>query len=171
MSCEKHPDCLSPTRVAPLALAAFLALVSSEEGFRDVCILKVLATFFFLYHRADTPIIRPRASSERDVFPPPGVLRSETNDNSVAILLTYATPRVLLVGDAEAREEHRQAVRTRRLERWSGFRGAKQPELRFYLRTSSSRAPSPRETRKRRAGRSDSIRSMGIEKCFSAPRW
>jgi hypothetical protein len=92
MSCEKRPDCLSPTRVAPLALAALLALVSSEEGLRDVCILKVLATFFFLHHRADTPIIRPRASSEGDVFPPPGELRSETNDNSAAILLTYATP-------------------------------------------------------------------------------
>ena len=33
MSCEKRPACLSPTRVAPLSLAAFLALVSSEEGF------------------------------------------------------------------------------------------------------------------------------------------
>src|SRR5215212_6410092 len=36
--------------------------------------------------------------------------------------------------------------------------------LRFYLRTSSSRAPSPSGTRKRRAGRSDSIRSKGFEK-------
>jgi beta-lactamase superfamily II metal-dependent hydrolase len=35
----------------------------------------------------------------------PGELYSETNDNSVAILLTYATARVLLAGDAEAREE------------------------------------------------------------------
>ena len=40
-------------------------------------------------------------------------LFSETNDNSAAILLTYGTARVLLAGDAEAREEeHRQAVRT-----------------------------------------------------------
>jgi beta-lactamase superfamily II metal-dependent hydrolase len=30
---------------------------------------------------------------------------SETNDNSVAIFLTYGTARVLLAGDAEAREE------------------------------------------------------------------
>jgi competence protein ComEC len=36
---------------------------------------------------------------------PPGELFSETNDNSVAILLTYGTARVLLAGDAEAREE------------------------------------------------------------------
>jgi hypothetical protein len=44
---------MSPMRVAPLSLAAFLVLVSSEEGFRGVCILKVLAKFFFLHHRAD----------------------------------------------------------------------------------------------------------------------
>jgi competence protein ComEC len=34
-----------------------------------------------------------------------GELFSETNDNLVAILLTYGTARVLLAGDAEAREE------------------------------------------------------------------
>jgi beta-lactamase superfamily II metal-dependent hydrolase len=39
------------------------------------------------------------------VGPPPGELYSETNDNSVAILLTYGTARVLLVGDAEASQE------------------------------------------------------------------
>jgi beta-lactamase superfamily II metal-dependent hydrolase len=38
------------------------------------------------------------------IAPPPGELFSETNDNSVAILLTYATARVLLAGDFEARE-------------------------------------------------------------------
>jgi competence protein ComEC len=38
----------------------------------------------------------------RDVIaPPPGELFSETNDNSVAILLTYDTARVLLDGYAE----------------------------------------------------------------------
>jgi beta-lactamase superfamily II metal-dependent hydrolase len=37
--------------------------------------------------------------------PPPGELFSETSDNSVAILLTHGTTRVLLVGDAGAREE------------------------------------------------------------------
>ena len=43
---------------------------------------------------------------EADVIaPPPGELFSETNDNSVAILLSYGTVRVLLAGDAEAREE------------------------------------------------------------------
>ena len=40
------------------------------------------------------------------VGPPPGELFSETNDNSVAVLLTYGTARILLVGDAEAREEY-----------------------------------------------------------------
>jgi hypothetical protein len=54
-----------------------------------------------------------------------------TNDNSVAILLTYGTARVLLAGDAEAREEHRQAVRTRGLEWWSKFQTTKQSEMRF----------------------------------------
>ena len=42
------------------------------------------------------------------VEPPPGELYSETNDDSVAILLSYGTARVLLADDAEAREEHRQ---------------------------------------------------------------
>ena len=32
-----------------------------------------------------------------------------TNDNSVAILLTYGTARVLFAGDAEAREEEYSA--------------------------------------------------------------
>jgi beta-lactamase superfamily II metal-dependent hydrolase len=41
--------------------------------------------------------------------PPTGELFSETNDNSVAILLTYGTARVLLAGDAEAREEEYMA--------------------------------------------------------------
>jgi hypothetical protein len=44
----------------------------------------------------------------------------------------------------------------------SGFETTKCPELRFYLRTSSSWAPSPSGTRKRKSGRSDSIRSKGI---------
>jgi beta-lactamase superfamily II metal-dependent hydrolase len=43
------------------------------------------------------------------VGPPPGELFSETNDNSVAILLTYGTARILLAGDAEAREEEYMA--------------------------------------------------------------
>ena len=37
--------------------------------------------------------------------PPPGELFSENNVNSVAILLTYGTARVLQAGDAEVREE------------------------------------------------------------------
>ncbi len=36
---------------------------------------------------------------------PPGEQFSERNDDSVAILLTYGTVRILLAGDAEAREE------------------------------------------------------------------
>jgi beta-lactamase superfamily II metal-dependent hydrolase len=40
------------------------------------------------------------------VAPPPGERLSETTDNSVAILLTYGTTRILLAGDAEAREEY-----------------------------------------------------------------
>ncbi len=44
-----------------------------------------------------------------DFAPPPGELFSMTNDNSVAILLTYGTARVLFAGDAEAREEEYRA--------------------------------------------------------------
>jgi competence protein ComEC len=40
---------------------------------------------------------------------PPGELFSETNDNSVAILLSYGTARILLAGDAEAKEEEYMA--------------------------------------------------------------
>jgi beta-lactamase superfamily II metal-dependent hydrolase len=43
------------------------------------------------------------------IAPPPGELFSETNDNSVAILLSYGGARVLLAGDAEAREEEYMA--------------------------------------------------------------
>jgi competence protein ComEC len=43
------------------------------------------------------------------IGPPPGELFSEINDNSVAILLTYGTARVLLAGDAEGREEEYMA--------------------------------------------------------------
>jgi competence protein ComEC len=42
--------------------------------------------------------------------PPPNELFSETNDNSAAILLTYATGRLLSAGDAEAREEEYMAT-------------------------------------------------------------
>jgi competence protein ComEC len=38
-----------------------------------------------------------------------GRLFSEINDNSVAILLTYGTARILLAGDAEANEEEYMA--------------------------------------------------------------
>jgi hypothetical protein len=37
---------------------------------------------------------------------PPGQLFSEANDNSVAILLTHGTARILLAGNLEAREEY-----------------------------------------------------------------
>jgi len=40
---------------------------------------------------------------------PSGELLSETNENSVAILLTYGMARVLLAGDAERREEEYMA--------------------------------------------------------------
>ncbi len=54
----------------------------------------------------------------------------------MAILLTYATARVLLACDAKAREECRQAVRARGLKRWLGGRYI----LRFD-RASTLRAP------------------------------
>ena len=51
----------------------------------------------------------PRGGASEDVIALPteaeGGLFSESNDNSVAILLTYGTARILLAGDAEANEE------------------------------------------------------------------
>ncbi|HET7272566.1 MAG TPA: ComEC/Rec2 family competence protein [Rubrobacter sp.] len=53
------------------------------------------------------------AGVQADVIGPPtdaeGGLFSEINDNSVAILLTYGTARILLAGDAEANEEEYMA--------------------------------------------------------------
>ena len=49
----------------------------------------------------------------------------------MAILLTYGTARILLAGDAEAREEHRQGARARDLKRSSKFRNYTHSELRF----------------------------------------
>jgi hypothetical protein len=40
-----------------------------------------------------------------DIIAAPGEFLSETNDNSVAILLTYGGARVLWAGDAKAGEE------------------------------------------------------------------
>ncbi len=39
------------------------------------------------------------------ISPPPGELFTETNDNSVAILLIFGTGRVLLAGNAERKAE------------------------------------------------------------------
>jgi beta-lactamase superfamily II metal-dependent hydrolase len=49
-------------------------------------------------------VIAPPMDAEGDLF-------SEINDNSVAIMLTYGTARVLLAGDAEANEEEYMANR------------------------------------------------------------
>ena len=53
------------------------------------------------------------AGVQADVIGPPtdaeGGLFTEINDNSVAILLTYGTARILLAGDAEANEEEYMA--------------------------------------------------------------
>jgi hypothetical protein len=67
------------------------------------------------------------------IAPQPGELFSETNDNSVAILLTYGTARVLLVGDAETREEEciSRTARTRGFKRSSTFRNYTHSEPRF----------------------------------------
>jgi competence protein ComEC len=49
-----------------------------------------------------TVVIAPPTDAEGGLF-------SEINDNSVAILLTYGTARILLAGDAEASEEEYMA--------------------------------------------------------------
>jgi hypothetical protein len=63
-----------------------------------------------------------------------GELYSETNDNSVAILLTYGTARGLLADDAEARKCTWPEVCTRGLKRWLTFETTKSAELRFRAR-------------------------------------
>lgn len=58
-------------------------------------------------------VIESRAGMQMDwggtradvIAPPPGKLFSETNDNSVGILLTHDSARVLLAGDAEKKSE------------------------------------------------------------------
>ena len=46
------------------------------------------------------------------ISPPPGELFSETNDNSVGLLLTFGTARVLLAGDAEKKGEEYMSIGT-----------------------------------------------------------
>ena len=67
---------------------------------------------------SDTEVVRAGmlldwGGVQADVIAPPtdaeGGLFSETNDNSVGILLTYGTARILLAGDAEAKSEEYMA--------------------------------------------------------------
>ena len=67
---------------------------------------------------SDTEVVRAGmlldwGGVQADVIAPPtdaeGGLFSETNDNSVGILLTYGTARILLAGDAEAKGEEYMA--------------------------------------------------------------
>lgn len=84
-------------------------------------------------HVAQIPGSPGGGGARTDVIaPPPGELFPETNDNSVAFLLTYGTARILLAGDAAVREEeYMRAVPARGLKRSSGFRSTKRPELRL----------------------------------------
>ena len=66
ISCEKRPDCLPPTRVAPFSLATLLALASSESGSTVVGVLKVLTAIFFLRARESATTVRPCLPSGRD---------------------------------------------------------------------------------------------------------
>jgi hypothetical protein len=59
------------------------------------------------------------------------VVFSETNDNSVAIPLTYGTTRVLLADDAAAKKSTWRAVHARGLRRSLGFRSTNPLELKF----------------------------------------
>jgi hypothetical protein len=62
----------------------------------------------------------------------PVELFSETNNDSVAILLTYGTARVLLAGDTEVGRRHTwRTSPTRGLKRSSTFRNYTHSELRF----------------------------------------
>jgi beta-lactamase superfamily II metal-dependent hydrolase len=54
-------------------------------------------------------VLRAGGALEDVIAPPPGEFSSETNDNSVVILLPYSMARVLLAVDAEAREEEYMA--------------------------------------------------------------
>ena len=65
------------------------------------------------------------------IAPPPGERSPETNDNSVAILLSCGEARILLAADAEARKSTWLKVRTRDLKRSSTFRNYIHSEPRF----------------------------------------
>jgi beta-lactamase superfamily II metal-dependent hydrolase len=70
-------------------------------------------------------VVVARPSTEV-IAPPPGEeLFSETNDNSVVILLTCGMARIFLAGDAEAREEYIALTTIRGLKRSSTFRNYK----------------------------------------------
>lgn len=89
---------------------------------------------------ASSPSLRRRGSNNTlhrlvELSPTSSLRRSasssKTNDNSVAILLTYGTARLLLAGDAEAREEYMARGPYRDLKRSLGFTSTKVPDLRF----------------------------------------
>jgi hypothetical protein len=84
-------------------------------------------------HAAQRVSLRATAS-RADSKPAVRLLRrelfSETNDNSVAILLTYGTARVLLAGDAEVGSKSVwRMLPTRGLSWSSKFKTTKSPEL------------------------------------------
>jgi competence protein ComEC len=81
-----------------LTYNTFLRGVRDEEAKTEV--LRTGALMDWGGVRAD--VIAPPTDAEGGLF-------SEINDNSVAILLTYGTARILLAGDAEASEEEYMA--------------------------------------------------------------
>jgi hypothetical protein len=94
MSCEKRPDCLLPIRIAPLSLAAFLALVSSEDGFMVVSILKVLAAILL------PPILARGGLTEKTVS-----LRGHRNRSHPATISFLAGPRRLGAAGRRRKEQ------------------------------------------------------------------
>ncbi len=65
------------------------------------------------------------------IAPPPGELFSETNDNSVAILLTYSSACIVLDSDGKVGEKPGRALHARDLTRSSTFRNYTHSEPRF----------------------------------------
>ena len=89
---------LSGDPKSTLTFDSFLRGARDENS--DVEVLRAGSRMDWAGVRAD--VIAPPTDTEGGLF-------AETNDNSVAILLTYGTARVLLAGDAEAKEEEYMA--------------------------------------------------------------
>jgi len=81
---------------------AFLQAADAEVRDEGAKVEQVRAGYLTDWGGVRVDVIGPPTDAEGGLF-------SDSNDNSVAVLLTYGTARILIAGDAEAKEEEYMA--------------------------------------------------------------